>query len=62
MLAHFYIAVYILDITPCESFLLAQNGWLVFLTCNTKNIIYLIALKCCGKQYIDSGTGFKESF
>ena len=26
MLAHFYIAVYILDITPCESFLLAKNG------------------------------------
>ena len=25
-LAHFYIAVYILDMTPCESFLLAKNG------------------------------------
>ena len=32
-----------------------------FLTCNTKNIIYLIACKCCGKQYISSATGFKES-
>ena len=27
-----------------------------FLTCNTKNIIYLIACKCCGKQYIDTKT------
>ena len=26
MLAHFYIAVYILAMTPCESFLLAKNG------------------------------------
>ena len=34
----------------------------VFLTCKTKNIIYLIACKCCGKQYIGSATGFKERF
>ena len=33
-----------------------------FLTCNRKNIIYLIAGKCCGKQYIGSATGFKERF
>ena len=33
-----------------------------FLTCNTKNIIYLIACKCCGKQYIGLATGFKERF
>ena len=33
-----------------------------FLTCNTKDIIYLIACKCCGKQYISSATGFKERF
>ena len=31
-----------------------------FLTCNTKNIIYLIASKCCGKQYIGSATGFRD--
>ena len=31
-------------------------------TCNTKSIIYLIACKCCGKQYIGSATGFKERF
>ena len=28
MLAHFYIAVDILHMTPCESFLLAKNGLL----------------------------------
>ena len=26
VLVHFYIAVYILDMKPCESFLLAKNG------------------------------------
>ena len=26
MLPHFYIAVYVLNMTPCESFLLAKNG------------------------------------
>ena len=31
-----------------------------FFNCNTKDIIYLIACKCCGKQYIGSSTGFKE--
>ena len=34
----------------------------VFLTCNTKNIIYLIVCKCCGKQYIGFATAFKERF
>ena len=33
-----------------------------FLTCSTKNIIYLIACKCFGKQYIGSATGFKGRF
>ena len=33
-----------------------------FLTCNTKNIIYLIACKCCAKQYIGSATGFRGRF
>ena len=33
-----------------------------FLTCNTKNIIYLTASKCCGKQYVGSATCFKERF
>ena len=34
----------------------------VFLYCKTKNITYLIACKCCGKQYTCSATGFKEKF
>ena len=36
------------------------------LTCNTKNIIYLITCKCCSKQYISSelyiSTSFKKRF
>lgn len=31
------------------------------LTCITKTI-YLVACKCCSKQYVDSATIFKESF
>ena len=33
-----------------------------FLTCNRKDIIYLIACKCCGKQYIGSAADFNERF
>ena len=33
-----------------------------FLTSNTKNIIHLIACKCCGKQDIGSAAGFKQRF
>ena len=32
------------------------------LTCNTKNIIYLITYKSCSKQYIGSATSLKERF
>ena len=32
------------------------------LTCNTKNIIYLITCESSSKQYIGSATGFKERF
>ena len=32
------------------------------LKCTSKNVIYLISCKCCGKQYIDSAIGFKERF
>ena len=31
-------------------------------TNNTKTIIYPIACKCCGKQYISCAIGFKERF
>ena len=30
------------------------------LNCDTRNVIYLISCKCCGKQYVRSATGFKE--
>ena len=33
-----------------------------FLICNLSDIIYLIACKCCGKQYIGTATSFKEKF
>ena len=33
-----------------------------FLTCKTKNVVYLIARKCCGKLYIGSAPSSKERF
>ena len=32
------------------------------LKCDSKNVIYLISCKCCGKQYVGFVTGFKERF
>ena len=32
------------------------------LKCDSRNVIYLISSKCCGKQYVGSATGFKEPF
>ena len=32
------------------------------LKCDSRNVVYLISCKCCGKQYIGSATGFKERF
>ena len=32
------------------------------LKCTSKNVIYLISCKCCGKQYIGSAISFKERF
>ena len=29
---------------------------------DSRNVIYLISCKCCGKQYVGSATGFKERF
>ena len=28
--------------------------------CDSRNVIYLISCKCCGKQYAGSATAFKE--
>ena len=33
-----------------------------FLKCDSRNVIYLISCKCCGSQYVESTTGFKERF
>ena len=33
-----------------------------FFTCDSRNVIYFISCKCCGKQYVGSATGFKERF
>ena len=30
--------------------------------CGSRNVIYFISCKCCGKQYVGSATGFKERF
>ena len=48
MLGHFYIVVYILDMTPCESFLLAKNG-----SSKLKQLV-LIAFLLLGYLYIVS--------
>ena len=32
------------------------------LKCDSRNVIYLMSCKCCGKQYVGSATGFKERF
>ena len=32
------------------------------LKCDSRNVIYLITCKCCGKQYVASATGLKEQF
>ena len=57
----------------CTNFLVASTEFTCFATkrkykvkgilkCTSKNVIYLISCKCCGKQYIGSATGFKERF
>ena len=57
----------------CKYFLVTSPDFTCFATkrkykikgilkCNSRNVIYLISCKCCGKQYIGSATGFKERF
>ena len=57
----------------CTNFLVASTEFTCFATrrkykvkgilkCTSKNVIYLISCKCCGKQYIGSAIGFKERF
>ena len=35
---------------------------MVTLKCDSRDVIYLISYKCCGKQYVGSANGFKERF
>ena len=57
----------------CTNFLVASTEITCFATKHkykvngilkgtSKNLIYLISCKCCGKQYIGSAIGFKERF
>ena len=40
----------------------SRNIKLGILKCGSKNVIYLISCKCCGKEYFGSATGLKEIF
>ena len=57
----------------CTNFLVASTKFTCFATkrkykvkvilkCTSKNVIYLISCKSCGKQYIGSAISFKERF
>ena len=57
----------------CTQFLVASMEFTCFATqrkckvkailkCTSKNVIYSISCKCCGKQYIGSAISFKERF
>ena len=61
MLAHFYLVVYILDMTPCELFLLTKNGsWnLKQLVLITFLLLEYINLYICVYIYIYILTRFR---
>ena len=47
----------------CENFLVAtmpEYKIKGILKCDSRNVIYLISYKCCGKQYVGSATSFKK--
>ena len=57
----------------CTNFLVASAEFTCFATkrkyevnsilkCTSKNVVYLISYKCCGKQYIGSAISCKERF
>ena len=57
----------------CKNFLVVSPDFSCFSTmwkykikgilkCDSRNVIYLIFCKYCGKQYVGSATGFKERF
>ena len=55
----------------CENFLVVSPDFTCVATmpeykikgilkCDSRNVIYLISYKCCGKQYVESATSFKK--
>ena len=57
----------------CKNFLVVSPDFTCFATkqkykikgilkCDSRNVIYLISCKCCGKQYVGSAAGLKERF
>ena len=57
----------------CKNFLVVSPDFTCFATkrkyktkdilkCDSRNVIYLINCKFCGKQYVGPATGFKERF
>ena len=56
----------------CKNFLVVSPEFTCFATrkykikgilkCDSRNVIYVISCKCCGKQYVGSATGLKERF
>ena len=57
----------------CKNFLVVSPYFTCFATkrkykikgtlkCDSRNIIYLMSCKCCGKQYVRSATGYKERY
>ena len=57
----------------CKNFLVVSLDFTCFATkweyrikgilkCDSRYVIYFISCKCCGKQYVESATDFKERF
>ena len=57
----------------CKNFLVVSPDFTCFATkweyrikgilkCDSRYVIYFISCKCCGKQYVESATDFKERF
>ena len=57
----------------CKNFLVVSPDFTCFATkweyrikgilkCDSRYVIYFISCKCCGKQYVESATDFKQRF
>ena len=60
-------------IDTCKNFLVISPDFTCFATkweyrikgilkCDSRYVIYFISCKCCGKQYVESATDFKQRF